>query len=150
MNTCGNCKLCCKLLGVTEIKKPPNQWCQHCDKTGALGCKIHDTDKYPASCHDFECGYLLSDLPEEYRPDRSHVIITGQENDLHCLFAHVDPNYPEAYRSKKIERVLNAMIVHSNGQLNGAIITIGDNFRILATDEQAAYKLRDVIKSLRK
>jgi len=132
-----------------EIDKTPGVWCEHCDKTGPAGCLIHDQENYPLACKDFQCGYILSNLPEEYRPNKCHVIITGQENDLGCLFVHVDPAYPEAYRSKKIERLLGVIMRASDGVLNGALITIGKEFRIIAADEQAAYRLRDIIKSSR-
>ena len=39
--TCGDCGLCCKLLGIEAIKKAPGQWCGHFRK-GVGGCGIYE------------------------------------------------------------------------------------------------------------
>lgn len=63
IRVCGDCTLCCALERVPEIKKPGGRLCEHCD----AGCVIHE-DR-PKSCRDFECAWLASDMPEEWRPD---------------------------------------------------------------------------------
>jgi len=53
--TCGECSLCCKLMGVSSINKPVNRWCRHCTKPG---CGIyHDR---PRDCQDYACIWLQS------------------------------------------------------------------------------------------
>ena len=66
--TCGSCTLCCKVVGVAELKKPADVWCGHCNK--AKGCKIYDTR--PLECRTFYCLFLLlqnhlQNLPQRYR-----------------------------------------------------------------------------------
>jgi hypothetical protein len=39
---------------------------------------------------------LLSPLPIDFRPDKVHFIITGEDAELRCQFIDVDPNYPDA------------------------------------------------------
>ena len=56
--TCGSCTLCCKVVGVAELKKPADVWCGHCNK--AKGCKIYDTR--PQECRTFYCLFLLGAL----------------------------------------------------------------------------------------
>ncbi len=141
MNTCGNCKLCCKLLGVKELDKPAGKWCDHCDKTGTLGCRVHATEQQPPSCKEFQCGYILGDLDESYRPDKSHVILTGQEDGLGCLIVHVDPLHPDAYKAPKIDKVLNALV--DRGGLNGVTLIIGEKRRILARDMAVAQRIAE-------
>lgn len=67
---CGTCTLCCKLMYILELEKPGNRWCQHC--TPGKGCNIYDAK--PRSCSDFMCLWLNSDLPDEFRPDKIHIV----------------------------------------------------------------------------
>jgi hypothetical protein len=34
--SCGDCGLCCKLMGVTALEKPAGKWCRHFSKSA--GC----------------------------------------------------------------------------------------------------------------
>lgn len=146
MNECGECKLCCKLLGVEEIKKPVGKWCTHCNKTGPIGCRIHEFDQFPTVCREFECGYILSELNISYRPDKCHVVITGQSDQLGCLVVHVDPIHPEAYKTPKVNQLLNLMVSQSKEKLKGVTLIIGDKKRVLATDLNVARKIAKLIK----
>lgn len=90
MRTCGECTLCCKLPGVytapeqePALAKPAGKWCQHC-KPGA-GCQIYEGR--PAPCHNFECLWLVHpEMPEDLRPDRSHVIMYGTTDEDRAQF----------------------------------------------------------------
>lgn len=90
MRTCGTCSLCCKLPGVytapdqePALAKPAGQWCQHC-KPGA-GCQIYEGRPLP--CHNFECLWLVHpEMPEDLRPDRSHVIMYGTTDEDRAKF----------------------------------------------------------------
>ena len=57
VRSCGSCSLCCKLLVIDELDKPPDTWCPHC-KPGRGGCSIY-ADR-PPSCRLFRCGWLDS------------------------------------------------------------------------------------------
>jgi hypothetical protein len=67
---CGGCTACCVVFCVVELDKPAHTPCQHlCDG----GCDIHDLSR-PATCANFQCGWTLSDWPDDLRPDRCGVI----------------------------------------------------------------------------
>lgn len=71
---CGECTICCKVLVIDEpdLQKLPGITCPNC-KAGA-GCQIYDTR--PAVCRGFFCGWrVLPELREDWRPDRSGIII---------------------------------------------------------------------------
>lgn len=77
--SCGDCSLCCKLLGIEELSKKPNTWCDH----ARPGCKIYATR--PHSCQVFECLWLQSpNAPDEHRPDK-----------IHAFFAHMESANPD-------------------------------------------------------
>jgi uncharacterized protein len=75
-------------MAVDQIKKPAGQWCKHCSP--GKGCKIYDAR--PQECRTFDCGWLLSDLPERFRPDRCHVIISVHDE----IRLHGDRYAPDA------------------------------------------------------
>ncbi len=41
MKNCGECGLCCKLMGVSGLDKPAGKWCRQFSKTS--GCAIYET-----------------------------------------------------------------------------------------------------------
>lgn len=74
MSACGECNVCCTVMGVDEISKAPGVSCHHlCNK----GCSIYQFR--PASCKEFECLWLQmqereTPLPKALRPDRCGVM----------------------------------------------------------------------------
>lgn len=78
---CGDCKVCCTLMGVTEISKPRNV---KCDMLCDTGCGSYESR--PPSCKDFKCMWLREDdlvqltTKKEYvfrnmeRPDRVGIM----------------------------------------------------------------------------
>lgn len=70
--TCGDCTMCCHVLGVRELAKPALRWCEHCDV--GKGCKIYEAR--PQSCRDFSCLWLTHpEAPEAMRPLDSGVVV---------------------------------------------------------------------------
>ncbi len=111
-NWCGECSLCCKLLGIEEIDKPVGVWCPHC--TPGSGCRIHNQPHYPADCASYVCLWRqMKDegvsVPDELRPDRSKVIIDAAnfENAHHV---RCDPSKPDAWRNPMIQGILGSMM----------------------------------------
>ena len=79
--TCGECSVCCVALNVDtkEFQKLPGVPCTHLRKGG--GCSIHAT-RYPV-CHVYHCAWrYLGFLGEDWRPDKSGVLIDFQTEDL--------------------------------------------------------------------
>ena len=69
---CGECSFCCKVLEITEFKKPAGVWCEHCRKSG--GCGVYETR--PDVCRDYECLWKGDrGLGAQLRPDRVGVIL---------------------------------------------------------------------------
>jgi uncharacterized protein len=134
-NHCGTCTLCCKIMGVSELDKPANVWCQHCAK--GKGCTIYETR--PASCRIFDCLWLQSQQRPEaerfipaLRPDRSRVVLTATKTGKGVV-AQVDPMRPDAWKAEPVQRVLNAA-----AKVGPVVIAIGRK-RYMAgkmTDEQ--------------
>lgn len=135
-NTCGTCTLCCKLIGVKELKKPAGKWCEFC-KPGK-GCMVYP-DR-PPSCIDFECGWLLSNLPVEFRPDNLHIIITGESNKVGAVILHQDPNFPNSVETKNGKRLLE--LFARDGK--PVIIVTGDKRKLLST----SVKELELVKNL--
>jgi|TARA_R110000803_G_scaffold66500_1_gene128031 hypothetical protein len=85
-NECGTCTACCTSLGFTGIlgeqydSNPEGTKALGieyepftvCNKVCDYGCTIYNMRPNP--CREFECAYILHDLPFEYRPDQSSVI----------------------------------------------------------------------------
>jgi hypothetical protein len=93
--SCGDCRLCCKTLGIAELAKAPGEWCRHaCEK----GCAIYEAR--PAECRQYVCSWLAGTFREEDRPDRSRLVVhvlspqrwaqdgtTGAKHELVEVFA---------------------------------------------------------------
>jgi hypothetical protein len=86
--------LCCKVLEITELKKPTGSWCGHC-KPG-VGCAIHDHK--PAECTTFVCGYLSSpNLSEAWKPSEAHFVV-ARDPRRSRIAINVDPGRPDAWK----------------------------------------------------
>lgn len=139
--TCGSCTMCCKLLGVIELEKPTNVWCEHCDK--GVGCKIYATR--PQTCRDFECLWLqIPEMPDELKPDRSKVVLTPT-SDEEGIVAFIDPAYPNSHRSGDMGRMLK---IWSQEQNMVIIACIGEERQILFSGTHIPEKFKKMIKDL--
>ena len=73
--SCGECEVCCVVMGVKEIGKYPAQECMH--QMGGKGCSIYTTR--PESCQRFMCLWLQAPregiLQDKDRPDKSGVML---------------------------------------------------------------------------
>jgi hypothetical protein len=135
---CGTCTMCCKVLGVTELEKPPQQWCTHC-KIGQ-GCQVY-ADR-PVSCVEFECVWLQrQDMPLELRPDKSRVVLMATM-DGECIVALVDPTYAGA-----ADKGMMAVALKGMGRRGlPVIIAEGDKRRLLYSSKHTSPKLLEEIK----
>lgn len=100
---CGTCSLCCKLLGITELKKPAGKWCEHANVPGG-GCKIY-ADR-PHSCGVFACGWLVNPtFGDHWRPQRSKMVISiNADGDVPVMQIYVDPSNREGWRKEPYYR----------------------------------------------
>jgi hypothetical protein len=132
--SCGSCTLCCKIMGVPEINKPPGEWCRHCIR--GTGCGIY-TDR-PGGCRTFLCGWLTNPrFGPEWKPDRSKIVITvGQDGN--SLTFRCDPGFPEAWRKEPYNgqiRSLAAIAVQHDGMIS---VHAGRNLIVVAPDGEFA------------
>jgi hypothetical protein len=92
MRECGECTLCCKIIGVQTLNKPQHVWCPHC-KIGS-GCTIYETR--PQSCCAYRCRFLVDEsLDESWRPSRCGMVIN---TDRRRVVVQVDPERGDAWR----------------------------------------------------
>jgi hypothetical protein len=79
--SCGSCTVCCRdpVIDVPELKKPPGVTCPNC--TGK-GCKIYDSR--PKVCREYHCVWRMAllQLGDEWRPDRSGVVVVLETDDI--------------------------------------------------------------------
>lgn len=145
MKTCGECNLCCKVMGVasvTEVRdgspfvifkeKPQGEWCQYV-KSGD-GCGVYRTR--PNACRDFSCTWLDSiALTAEYRPDKIGVVFVEPINypELHIIHAHVDEADIDFYKNDDHPALplLKTYILTSH-----VCVVAGTRRRILTNDVQ--------------
>lgn len=95
--TCGECTLCCQILDIPELNKPPGPFCPHCAAKG--GCGIYATR--PKVCRDYECDWLRDrDLGPLLKPSRTGVILM-EEADTERFLAVCHPDRPMDWLKNK-------------------------------------------------
>lgn len=71
MNTrsCGSCTVCCSILEIPTLEKPPRKACPKlCDK----GCSVYTSR--PSECRTFQCLWSEGHSGEGQRPDKSGIM----------------------------------------------------------------------------
>lgn len=98
MRTCGKCSLCCRVMGVPEVK-PDHEWCPHC-RPGKQGCLIYVNR--PQRCRDFHCQWLIDQrFGEAWYPLRSKIIIDHRlDGEKTYVYFVVDPTVPGRWREE--------------------------------------------------
>jgi hypothetical protein len=92
--SCGSCTLCCIVLPVSELRKPPSVACAH--MVAGKGCAIHANR--PASCRHFFCGWRLDpNVDALWKPDICGFVLTVNLY-YSALMLLVDPARPLAWR----------------------------------------------------
>jgi hypothetical protein len=98
MRSCGNCTLCCKVMGIRGLNKPINTWCQFCEV--GRSCKIYPTR--PDECRTFDCLWLRDQtFPDEFKPQKSRIVFAAEHGGGR-ISAYVDAAFPSAWREKKV------------------------------------------------
>ena len=73
MQSCGACRLCCRIFPLPVLDKPAEVWCRH---SGAAGCAIHGP-RTPEICRQYNCYWREHDAwPDAWRPDRVGIVAT--------------------------------------------------------------------------
>src|SRR5215475_977681 len=92
VRSCNGCTLCCKIPAVPVLEKKTNEWCVLCDQ--GKGCSRYHWR--PQVCEDFNCLWLISDQPEEWRPDRVGFYAVEESKEL--VKIRVDADRPTAWQ----------------------------------------------------
>lgn len=110
--TCGDCGMCCKLMGVAAIDKPAHAWCGHYSK--GAGCAIY-ADR-PKACADYACYWLNApNLDDRWRPDRARFVL-HREDGGRTLVVEVDPAAPDAWRKAPFHDTFKAWAARGAAQ----------------------------------
>ena len=138
---CDGCVLCCKVMGIDEISKPPNEWCPMCDK--GAGCKSYDNR--PQGCRDFSCAYAMGLMGsvEAIRPDNSKVVMSFTIDGKYPV-AYVDKSYPDAWQSGVVGRWFKHMVE----RLGRGFVVIGDRRFAIGTTEGDVNELRELARKI--
>ena len=83
---CGGCVECCRVipLDLPELAKPTGELCAYC--VDGAGCRVHAIR--PQTCRTWFCLWRVVELSEDWRPDRSGVVVRpdGIEDGVITLF----------------------------------------------------------------
>jgi len=113
---CNGCTLCCKVMEIPELVKPPGVWCSHC--MIAKGCAIYNAR--PPNCRKFNCAYLLDPtLDERWKPSTAKFCIVV-DREQRMLAALVDAQQPDAWKREPYYSQFKAWskaALASNGQM---------------------------------
>ena len=86
LKPCGECGMCCKLLGVPGVKER-NCRCPHW--ASGKGCDIYKTR--PVQCANFECLWRAhKGMTKDMRPDKLGVMFWQVDTHPNRLVVHVD------------------------------------------------------------
>ena len=129
--SCGSCSLCCKVLRIDALEKPPHEWCRHVVDGG--GCGIYA--KRPKVCRGFQCRWLFDEaLGPEWKPDVSGFVLSYSKTGL-GLWANVDLEAPGSWRRSPYYAQLKqwfAVACHGGGCV---AICVGERVLVIFPEE---------------
>jgi len=117
---CGSCTLCCKVLEITDLKKPTNTACHHIMAGG--GCNIYS--ERPRQCRTFACAWLQGHLDDDWFPESSGMV---PHFSLDALNIQVDLDCRDRWREEPYFSKLSALSLSgllANSKRNYATLVI--------------------------
>ena len=78
---CGECNECCTVLAVKELGKPADVPCPNLVTGNEAGCCGIYEDR-PAACRKFECGWLVGNFHDDFRPDRIGIVVYQVDSEV--------------------------------------------------------------------
>lgn len=121
---CGSCTMCCKLMGVEELKKPATQWCDFCSP--GKGCNIYATR--PPSCQNYKCMWLQGHMGPGMKPNKARAVFTISNTD-YVVQVNIDPGF--GWKGTKVEETIET---YRNAGLH--ILVVQDKVRTLLTTDK--------------
>jgi len=93
---CGPCVSCCSFFAIAELGKPAGLLCAH---STDHGCTIYG-DR-PKACRVFYCAWRCwSEVPDDWRPDRTGFVLGGRLAAQSFLSVTADPARPDDWRAE--------------------------------------------------
>ena len=113
---CGDCSLCCKVMGIPELKKPKDEWCPNF--AAGVGCRIYP-DR-PPSCHNFVCQWLSDpSMGPEWKPSTCKMVVDSKPS---LFVVHVDPAVSRPWRAEPYFSVLKRL--SAQGLAKGNLVMV--------------------------
>lgn len=132
--SCGSCTLCCKLLGIEPLQKPPGEWCPNCVQ--GRGCAIYETR--PDVCGAFYCTWRQwAALGSHWFPADSHLMMITTPGGRRIVIK-VDPDYPDAWKDGPCHDDIRGMARDMVPQGFQIAIQLGDDFTFVLPDRDVA------------
>lgn len=123
MRSCGPCNLCCQVLHVASLDKPPGRLCAHA--LAGAGCAIHG--EHPEDCRAFACGWLQwEELGEAWRPSIAHFLIRPEPGQGR-LCIDVDPAWPAAWKAAAYYPTIKAWSAQVRDRTGCVLVYVGDD-----------------------
>jgi len=120
---CGDCSLCCKLLGIPELDKPKDVWCHNF--AAGTGCRIY-ADR-PPSCHNFVCRWLSDPMMgPDWKPSVCKMVVDSKPS---LFVVHVDPAVSRPWRAEPYFSVLRRL--SAQGLAKGTIVMVIERRRTI-------------------
>ena len=111
---CGDCSLCCKVLGIPELEKPKDSWCPNF--APGIGCRIY-ADR-PPSCRNFNCRWLTDPtMGPEWKPSLCKMVVDSRPS---LFVVHVDPAATRPWSAEPYISVLKRL--SAQGLTKGVIV----------------------------
>jgi hypothetical protein len=134
-NACGDCGMCCKLLGIETLGKPAGPQCDHFKG----GCQIYD-DR-PFECRAFHCAWLKSQrlppalrMAPEWRPDRANFVMYTEQSGMR-LNVVVEPTDPDAWRRAPYHAYIKRMSQRA-AEGHELVVFLDDRRMVVFPDEE--------------
>ena len=127
---CGECTLCCKVVGVEDLKKPAGTWCAHC--TSSRGCGIYETR--PEECRTFVCAWLETHtLDERWKPSRCKFVVSAEPGNVN-LKVSVDPARPDAWRKEPFYSYVKSWVAQRIARGGKVVVMTGNRGVVILPD----------------
>ena len=120
---CGDCSLCCKVLGIPELEKPKDSWCPNF--APGIGCSIYKNR--PPSCRDFNCRWLTdTTMGPEWKPSLCKMVINSRPG---LFVVHVDPAATRPWSAEPYIPVLKRL--SAQGLTRGVVVMVIERRRTI-------------------
>jgi hypothetical protein len=131
------------MLGVKELNKKPESWCDHAQVGKDKSCIIYN-DR-PKSCVDFECMWLMNkEMPDEYRPDKIKAVFSFT-TDGQSIVVFVEPHNYHLLSEGSLDRYIKEMV--NRGLV--VFIVSGDERRLLYRGSKIPDHLKPALEKVR-